>query len=100
MPVVRTAHEIWPTVGLPGSLSSELALPSHFEQAVKRVTEEEVAERVICGPDPERYIAAIQNYIDVGFDHVSLHQIGPDQAGFFAFYQQELLTRLEHVTQS
>jgi len=29
------------------------------------------------------------------FDHVSLHQIGPDQEGFFNFYQREVLPRLQ-----
>jgi coenzyme F420-dependent glucose-6-phosphate dehydrogenase len=92
----RMAYEIWPTAGLHGALSTELALPDYFEQAAQLVTEDQVAERVICEPDPERYVAAIQEYVDAGFDHVSLHQIGPDQAGFFEFYQHEVLPRLQN----
>jgi len=92
----RTAHEIWPLAGLSaGALSTELALPSYFEQAVEMVTEDQVAEQVICEADPERYVAAIQEYAEAGFDHVSLHQIGPDQAGFFKFYQREVSPRLQ-----
>lgn len=91
----RTAHEIWPTTGLHGDLTSELALPDYFEQAVRLVTEDQVAERVICGPDPERYITKIQKYVEAGFDHVSLHQIGPDQEGLFDFYQREVSPRLQ-----
>ena len=95
----RTAREIWPTSGLSGPLHTELALPEYFEQAAKRVTEEEVAEGVICGPAPQRYLDAIQEYADTGFDFVSLHQIGPDQAGFFDFYQRELLPELQREKQ-
>ena len=91
----RTAHEIWPIAGLQGALSTELALPDYFEQAVKLVTEDQVAERVICGADPEPCIAAIQKYAEAGFDHISLHQIGPDQEGFFKFYSDELMPRLQ-----
>jgi coenzyme F420-dependent glucose-6-phosphate dehydrogenase len=50
---------------------------------------------VICEPDPERYVAALQKFTEAGFDHVSLHQIGPDQEGFFNFYQREVLPRLQ-----
>src|SRR5215216_1912138 len=91
----HTAYEIWPTTGLHGALSTELALPDYFEQAVQLVTEDQVAEQVICEPDPERYVAALQKYEEAGFDHVSLHQIGPDQEGFFNFYQREVYPRLQ-----
>jgi len=91
----HTAYEIWPTTGLHGALSTELALPDYFEQAVQLVTEDQVGEQVICEPDPERYVAALQKYEEAGFDHVSLHQIGPDQEGFFNFYQREVSPRLQ-----
>jgi hypothetical protein len=52
-----------------------------------------VAKRVICGPDPERHVEAIRKYIDGGFSHVYLHQVGPDQEGFFRFYRERILSR-------
>ena len=97
---VRTAYEIWPNGGLKGPLSQELPLPQHFEEAVKMVSEEDIAESVVCGPDPERYLAKIREYADAGFTHIYLHQIGPDQEGFFRFYQQELAPKLGSVTDS
>jgi len=87
----RVAHEIWPNAGLTGELSQELATPDHFEQTVKLVTEEQIAEKIVCGPDPKRHIAAIRSYIDAGFDSIYVHQVGPDQGGFFAFYADEVL---------
>lgn len=68
----------------------QLPLPRHFEQAISDVTEEDVADQVICGPDPERHVQAIREYVDAGFDHVYLHQVGPDQEGFFRFFRDEL----------
>ncbi len=91
----RTAFEIWPNGGLKGELSQELPTPAHFEQAAKLVTEEMVAEEVVCGPDPERHIAKIQAYVDAGYDHIYVHQVGPDQAGFFQFYEREILPRFQ-----
>jgi coenzyme F420-dependent glucose-6-phosphate dehydrogenase len=89
----RTAHEVWPNAALTGPLTQELALPSHFEAAAKMVTEDDVAKSVVCGPDPERHAAAIAEYADAGYDHVYVHQVGPDQEGFLRFYADELLPR-------
>jgi G6PDH family F420-dependent oxidoreductase len=90
----RTAREWWPTTALPGTLSWELRLPSHFEEATEDVTEAEVAESVVCGPDPAPYLDAVREFTDAGYTHVYLHQIGPDQEGFIPFAEKELLSEL------
>jgi coenzyme F420-dependent glucose-6-phosphate dehydrogenase len=90
----RVALEWWPNGAVSGNHFLELPLPSHFEQAAELVREEDIAESVVCGPDPERHIAAIREYIDAGYDHVYVHQIGPDQEGFFDFYERSVLPEL------
>jgi coenzyme F420-dependent glucose-6-phosphate dehydrogenase len=90
----HTAYKYWPTAAVRGELSQELPTPAHFEQAAKMVREEDVAEAIICGPDPERHIAGVREFIDAGYDHVYVHQVGPDQEGFFRFYEQEILPKL------
>jgi coenzyme F420-dependent glucose-6-phosphate dehydrogenase len=87
----QTAHKIWPNGGLKGPLSTELALPEHFQQAAAMVKPEDVAKEVVCGPDPQRHLDMIRKYIEAGYDHVYVHQVGPDQEGFFRFYQREIL---------
>lgn len=91
----RTVHTIWPTAALEGAIMSELPLPEHFEEAAKLVTEEHVAQAVVCGPDPEAHLAAIKKFSEAGFDHISLHQVGPDQAGFLRFWERELSPKLQ-----
>lgn len=90
----QTAYELWPIAGLQGPLLSELALPAYFEQAAGMIDESALASTVICGPDPERHLAGIKQFADAGFDHVFVHQIGPDQEGFFEFYKREVLPKL------
>jgi G6PDH family F420-dependent oxidoreductase len=90
---IRTAHEWWPNAALPGDLGQELALPLHFEQATQVVSPEQVAEAVTCGPDADKHREAIDRFEQAGFDHVYVHQVGPDQEGFIRFYEQEILTR-------
>jgi G6PDH family F420-dependent oxidoreductase len=89
----RTALEWWPNAALPGELGQELALPRHFEQAAQLVTEDAVAEKVVCGPDPAKHLELIDQFADAGFDHVYVHQVGPDQEGFLDFYAREILER-------
>ena len=50
-----------------------------------------MAEAVVCGPDAERHVDAILEFVRAGFDDVYVHQIGPDQEGFFGFFERELL---------
>lgn len=89
----KLAHEIWPTSGVPGELSQELPMPAHFEQASAKVTVDQATEGTPCGPDPEKHISAIQEYVDAGFDEVYVSQIGKDQAGFLDFYARDVLPR-------
>jgi coenzyme F420-dependent glucose-6-phosphate dehydrogenase len=86
----RTAHERWPNAALKGQLSQDLPTPTHFEQASQMVTEDEVASTVPCGPDPEAVVESIRQYEDAGYTHLYLHQVGPDQEGFFRFWEKEL----------
>jgi coenzyme F420-dependent glucose-6-phosphate dehydrogenase len=90
----RTAHNAWPTAAVGGDLGWELPLPAHFEQAAEDVTEDEVAKKIVCGPDPERHLEEIRKYEQAGFDHVYVHQVGRDQEGFFRFYEREILPKL------
>jgi coenzyme F420-dependent glucose-6-phosphate dehydrogenase len=96
----QTAHELWAFSALPGELSQELPTPAHFEQAVQLVTEEKVAESIVCGPDPKKHLDQIRAYVDAGIDHVYVHQIGPDQEGFIRFYATEILSRYATVARA
>jgi len=90
----KTAHEQWAFSSLPGELSQELPSPQHFEQASQLVTEEKVAESIVCGPDPEKHIAQIRKYRDAGIECVYVHQVGPDQEGMIRFYAREVMPKL------
>jgi G6PDH family F420-dependent oxidoreductase len=93
----RTAHEWWPNAALKGNLTVDLATPEDVERAVEGVTEDEVAESVRCGPDPERHLESIRAFAEAGYDNVYVHQIGPGQDGFFRFYGTEVLPRVREA---
>jgi coenzyme F420-dependent glucose-6-phosphate dehydrogenase len=87
----RTAFEVWPNGGMSGPLGQELAIPEHYEAAAQLLDEDQVAETVVCGPDPERHLEAIREYEEAGYTHVWVHQVGRDQASFLRFYADEIL---------
>ena len=90
----KTAYRVWPTDLVPGEAAQLLPMPRHFGQVSELVTEEMVGESVPCGPDPQAHLQALRAYADVGYDEVYVHQIGPDQEGFFGFYAEQVLPEL------
>src|SRR5919109_5236821 len=90
----QTARELWPNAAMGGPLGQELAITSHYEAVAQLVTEADVGEEVVCGPDADRHLDAIREYDDAGFTHVFVHQIGPEQEAFLRFYADEILPRL------
>jgi coenzyme F420-dependent glucose-6-phosphate dehydrogenase len=93
---LRTAHAYWPTAGLKGSskIQWETKTPELFEAMVENVRPEDVGESVLCSADPARHLDKIQEFVDAGFDHVYVHQIGPEQDAFFDFYDKEVIPKL------
>ncbi|WP_227354350.1 TIGR03557 family F420-dependent LLM class oxidoreductase [Haladaptatus salinisoli] len=93
---IDTALENWPNTSLPGELAAQLATPTHFEQASKMVTREDIAEgSVVTDPDPDTHVENLRQFFDAGYDHVYVHQIGPNQEAFFDFYENEVLPEFE-----
>lgn len=89
----ETVLEWWPNTGLPGDLAWEVKSTALFDEAVKLVGEEDIAD-VPCGPDVDPFVEAVRRYEEAGYDHVFLHQVGPDQEAFLDFAQRELLSKL------
>jgi G6PDH family F420-dependent oxidoreductase len=90
---IQVAHQLWANEGLPGNLAQVLSTPGEFEQASTLVTPEMIAGSVPCGPDPDEHLAAIQKYVDAGFDEVYIGHIGPNHGEFVDFYAREILPR-------
>lgn len=84
------SSEIWPNGGVTGQLSQDLPTFTHFEQAAAMVTEDDATASTPCGDDVGAVVDSVQQYLDAGYDHVYLHQIGPDQDAFFAAWAGEL----------
>ncbi len=90
---VETVRSKWPLPAIPGELPAELPLPRHFEQAAGMVKPGDL-DQIPMGPEVGPYLEAIATYERAGYDHVTLHQVGRDQAGFLAFVVRSLIPGL------
>jgi G6PDH family F420-dependent oxidoreductase len=93
---IETVHRLWPNEALGGELAQVLPMPAHYAAACEPITKEMVAAAVPCGPDPERHVAALQAFLDAGYDEVYVNQIGDDQEGFLRFLASEVVPHLKH----
>ncbi|MEU4709538.1 TIGR03557 family F420-dependent LLM class oxidoreductase [Nocardia salmonicida] len=78
----------WSTGGW--KVMSELPNPANFAAASSTVRVDDMLESFVCGNDPKRYVEAIRQATDAGFDHVVLMNAGPDMDAFLDFYSSEL----------
>ena len=92
----KTAHKYfrWSVTGWP--VQAELPDTKGFEAASRHVTPENVAQKITCGPSVEQHLEAVRKYIDAGFDHIVLTQIGPEQDFFLEMFEKELAPALRH----
>jgi len=91
----RIAHEQFRYFGMGWPVNSELPDPRAFALASASVTEEQVGKTIACGPDTKKHVDAITRFLDAGFTHVAVIQIGGDkQSEFIDFAERELLPAL------
>jgi len=94
---LKLAKERFSFSALTWDVNSELPNVDGFEAAAKFIREEDLAETIAAGSDPERHVAAIRKHLEAGFDHICLVGIGPDQEGFCRFFEHELKPRLKKL---
>jgi coenzyme F420-dependent glucose-6-phosphate dehydrogenase len=87
----RLARATWPTSALGGELAQVLPLPAHFEAAVATVSEDDVAQSILCDQDPEAHVERLRVYQQAGFDRVVVQQVGTEQDRLLELYAESVL---------
>jgi G6PDH family F420-dependent oxidoreductase len=95
---VKTAHHYlrWSLAGW--SVMAELPDTEGFAAASKHVSPETIAQLVTCGPSAEHHLQAISRYVQAGYEHIILVQIGPGQDAFFDFFERDLAPALRKAS--
>jgi G6PDH family F420-dependent oxidoreductase len=92
---VTRAHDSFRWFGGGWKVNAELPGPQAFDSASQFVRKADVAEQIPCGDDVGEFVEKITPFVDAGFTHVALVQIGGDQQeDFIRWAQDSLLPRL------
>lgn len=91
---LRLAHERL-RFALPGwKVMAELPNPVNFAAATALTEPADMADAVPHGPDPKRYADAIGEFVDAGFEHLSLIPVGDDVEATIRFFTDEVRPHL------
>jgi len=79
-------------------VNAEIPGTAGFAAASQFVRKEDVADSIPCGSDPHAVADAVKEFVDAGFTHVALVQIGGEhQDGFLQWSEKELLPVLRDL---
>lgn len=88
---LQGAFEQWKTNIFESELLTELPLVKQFEQAAKFVKPEDMKEMVNISSEPGQHIEWIQQYIDLGFDEIVLHNVNKNQEQYIDDFGEKVL---------
>lgn len=73
----------------------DLRSPHVVEQIARLVRAEDFEGRLPVSADPAVHLAEIRTYLELGYDRVFLHNVGPDQAAFLQAFGREVIPALK-----
>jgi G6PDH family F420-dependent oxidoreductase len=92
---VARAHDQFRWFAGGWKVNAELPGPAAFAAASQFVRPDDVADAFACGPDVPAHVEAVRPFVEAGFTHVALVQVGGDtQPEFLRFAAEELLPAL------
>ena len=92
---ITRAHEQFRWFGGGWKVNAELPGPAGFAGATQFITPDDVAESIPCGDDVGAVVEAAGKWVDAGFTHLAIVQIGGDeQDPFLEWSTDELLPAL------
>jgi G6PDH family F420-dependent oxidoreductase len=95
---VRRAHEQFRWFAGGWKVNSELPGTAAFAAASRFVRPDDVAQQLPCGDDVDEYAEKLRPFVEAGFTHVALVQIGATvQEPFVRWAQDKLLPRLREL---
>jgi len=74
---------------------SDIRSPYEFEQLARLVRPEDFEGRLLVSADPDEHRARIQQYLDLGFSRIYLHNVGRNQHEWLDVFGSVVLPRLK-----
>jgi len=84
----------WRFSALDTTVLADLRLPAQFDAVSAHVRLEDLADGVRISSDPERHLEWLQEDLDMGYERIYLHEVGPDQERFIDLFGERVLPGL------
>jgi G6PDH family F420-dependent oxidoreductase len=95
---INRAHDQFRWFAGGWKVNAELPGTAAFAAATQFVRPGDFAEAIACGPDVAAHVEAVRPFVDAGFTHVALVQVGGDiQPDYLTFAERELLPALREA---
>jgi coenzyme F420-dependent glucose-6-phosphate dehydrogenase len=91
---VANALDQWPNGGMPFP-KGDIRAPEDFADIAKLVKPEDYKNRMIISPDMDEHRAQIQQFIDLGFDEIHVHNVGRNQKEFIEVFGKQVIAKLK-----
>ena len=83
----------WPNGGMPFP-KADVRSPEDFAHIAKLVQLENYKNRMIISPDMDEHRAQIQEFVDLGFDEIHVHNVGRNQEEFVKVFSEQVIAKL------
>lgn len=91
---LQGAFEQWRYNALGGPVNWELRSPEEFEAATRFVRPDDLRESVLISSDPGQHAAWLNEFVELGFEELQLHQVGRNQHTFLDAFGARVLPQL------
>lgn len=92
---LKGAHEQWKSNVFGSAMLADLRLPEQFEQAAQFVRPEEIRKFVHVSPEPNQHLEWLQQYVELGFQDIDLHNVNVKQEQFIEVFGDKVLPQMK-----
>jgi G6PDH family F420-dependent oxidoreductase len=82
---MQNALREWPNGGMPFP-KQDIRSPEDFAEIAKLVRPENFKNRMLISPDLDEHRATLQQFLDLGFDEIHIHNVGRNQEQFITAF--------------
>ncbi len=93
---LQNALTEWPNGGMPFP-KQDIRNPEDFAEIAKLVRPESFKNRMLISSDLDEHRAYIQQFVDLGFDEIHVHNVGRNQEQFIKAFGEQVIPRLKAV---
>ncbi|MBO9342855.1 MAG: TIGR03557 family F420-dependent LLM class oxidoreductase [Roseiflexus sp.] len=90
---MQNALTEWPNGGMPFP-KQDIRSPEDFAEIARLVRPENFKNRMLISPDLDEHRAYIQQFVDLGFDEIHVHNVGRNQEQFIKAFSEQVIPRL------